>query len=563
MATNIEFESDTLGDILQNHKNLQVPINQRSYAWQKEHVADLLKDLNAAITKSTNEYFLGAIIVVPENGDISVYDGQQRLATTTILIAAIRDYFYKSNDRATADAVANDFLQTTDRRSHELKPHLKLNVDDNQFFVDRILRPPDDTTRKNVRPDPNKESHHLIEQAASSAAEHVRAITTTLPAADAAQLLHRWLDFLSAGARVIWVEVADEQTAYRIFETMNDRGLKLSAADLLKNFLYATSGSRKEEVVQRWQSMVATLESLGREDGDVVDYIRYFWITTHGHTRVNDLFDEIKNEVTSEATAFQFASLLENRSGDYAAILTSSHEAWSTYHQEVRATISTLRYLGVSQIRPLLLAAFGKLPKGEIENLFRLAVNWSVRFLVAGTPSGTLEGYYSRTSKAISEGTITDVAGISRELAPVLPSDETFESAFKTVSVATASLARYYLRRLQIQADGNHEPQYTPNEGTAVTLEHILPQRPGQEWQHIPPEVAKAQYNRLGNQALLAGSVNSRLGNVGFAVKKEALSVSPFSLTSQTAAKADWGLPEINERQAELAKFAVAAWPLT
>ncbi len=194
----------------------------------------------------------------------------------------------------------------------------------------------------------------MIAAAAKIAATHVDTITKQLPPADKAQLLHRWLDFLAEGARVIWVEVADEQTAFRIFETMNDRGLKLSSADLLKNYLYSLAGSRKEEVVQKWLSMTAVLESLGREDGDVVDYIRYFWITTHGHTRVNDLFDSIKSEVNSEATTVSWVSVLEARANDYAALLTPSHDAWSSVHQEVRATIDTLRYLGVSQIRPLL-----------------------------------------------------------------------------------------------------------------------------------------------------------------------------------------------------------------
>ena len=146
--------------------------------------------------------------------------------------------------------------------------------------------------------------------------------------------------------------------------------------------------------------MSAVLESLGREDGDVVDYIRYFWITTHGHTRSGDLFDKIKKEVNSEATALAWASLLESRANDYAAILTPSHEAWSTYHQEVKSDLDTLRYLGISQIRPLLLAAFGKFSEKELARLIKNAVNWSVRCLIVGVPSGNLEGVYSKTAKS-------------------------------------------------------------------------------------------------------------------------------------------------------------------
>jgi len=92
----IEFGKDTLGEIVRNRKGLHVPINQRSYAWKQSHVEDLFKDLNGAITQRADEYFLGSVIVVNPPGQpnfIEVYDGQQRIATTMILIAAIRDFF--------------------------------------------------------------------------------------------------------------------------------------------------------------------------------------------------------------------------------------------------------------------------------------------------------------------------------------------------------------------------------------------------------------------------------------------------------------------------------------
>ena len=93
-----------------------------------------------------------------------------------------------------------------------------------------------------------------------------------------------------------------------------------------------------------------------------------------------------------------------------------------------------------------------------------------------------------------------------------------------------------------------------------MTLEHILPQKPGSEWK-LPPDTVQVLYNRLGNQALLAGSVNSKIGNVGFETKKKALASSPFTLTSKVASVAEWGEKEIAERQDGLAKLAVKAWP--
>lgn len=563
----IRFDEETLGLIVRNRTGLHVPINQRSFAWKRDHVEDLFTDLNGAITKGASEYFLGSIIVVnpPEQqAFIEVYDGQQRLATTMILIAAIRDFFMLSlKDDREAETITALSLLSVARRGKETS-HFTLSAADNNFFVARVLREPGHPDRKAAKPDPRKESHSLIEEAAKAAAAHVKAITQNLPADVQASRLQEWLDYLEDGARVIWVEVQDQATAYRIFETMNDRGLKLSAADLVKNYLYSLLDEKQpaqsEAITLRWQSMSAILESLGREDGDAVDYIRYFWITTHGHTRSGDLFDKVKLEVNSAAGALTWAETLQKRADDYAAILTPTHEAWSTYHQEIRAQLDTLRYLGVSQIRPLLLAAFGKFSQKELQRLIKNAVNWSVRCLIVGVPSGNLEGLYSNNAKAISEDKIKDVDELAKQLVTLIPADDRFESAVRTAIVPTASLARYYLRKLQIVADGKDEPQYTPNEGTPVTLEHILPQKPGKDWK-LPQDKMQELYNRLGNQALLAGSVNSSIGNVGFDAKRQALADSPFSLTSNVSKSPAWGEKEISERQNALAVLAVKAWP--
>jgi hypothetical protein len=560
----IEFEKETIGHILQGRKGLHVPINQRSYQWKKEHVEDLYKDLNGAITGNAEEYFLGTIVVVikASGDDIEVYDGQQRLATSMMLIAAIRDYFYKFGDDKTARIIREQSLYSESRRTLQLETHFGLSADDDQFFVNRILRNPDDPERINAKPDKIKESHQRIMEAADAAAKHVEDIINPLPTTDKAIVLHKWLDFIEKGARVIWVEVADQKTAFRIFETMNDRGLKLSAADLVKNYLYSLAEKNQPSVVQKWQGMVAVLESLGPDDGDIVDYIRYYWITGHGHTRSNVLFDEIKREVTNETNAVSWATQLELRAHDYAALYTSSHDAWNGYNPEVRARIETLRFLGVTQIRPLLLAAFGKFSRKEMEKLLAAAVNWSVRVLLTGVPSGTLEGHYSKNAKRVTDGAIKKVDDLTKEMAVIIPDDGRFKAAVATAVVANAQLARYYLRVLQMQADGGINLQYVPNAGEPVTLEHILPVKPGPEWINISTEDARTNYNRLGNQALLAGSVNSKLGNVGYDTKKPALATSPFSLTKEASDRTGWSVYEIAERQKRLAELAVIAWPI-
>lgn len=563
----IEFGKETLGLIVRNRTGLRVPINQRSYAWKEGHVVDLFKDLNGAIQASAEEYFLGTIIVVVPDKDsfVEVYDGQQRIATAMILLGAIRDYFFWTlKDEKEAGVITRHYLISEERRAQEV-PHFLLSNADREFFVARILREPNHAERKNkLDADDSKESHKRIHEAAAAAAEYVKGITKNLHSDAQVTTLQKWMDYLEKSARVIWVEVKDQATAYRIFETMNDRGLKLSAADLVKNYLYALVPEQNaDQVTHSWTSMAAVLESLGPEDGDIVDYIRCFWITTHGQTRSGDLFDNIKKEVNSESTALQWLSTLENRANDYAAILTPSHDSWSTSHQEVKSDVDTLRYLGVSQILPLILAAYGKFSDNELARLIKNAVNWSVRCLVSAVPSGTLEGVYSRNAKAISDGVIKTVDDLVREqsFASLIPRDDAFIANMKTVSIATGSLARYYLRKLQIVADGAPQPEYTPNQEKGITLEHILPQKPSPDW-NLPPELMQALYNRLGNLALLTGSVNSRLGNIGFEKKKPLLKDSSFSLTAMVADYPRWEEREIADRQEKLSSYAAMAWPI-
>lgn len=558
----IEFAKETVGHILKDRTTLAVPKNQREYQWKEEHVLDLYTDLQGAYADRA-EYFLGAIIVVVNKNaeGIQVYDGQQRLATTTILIGAIRDYIHKT-DKDTATNIARESLYSPERKTNILRPHLTLSATDNDYFYRSVVLNPGTEERNAAKADIKKKSHRRIGDAAKCAAQFIADILKPVPESQRLPTLHGWLDFLVEKVRVIWVEVEDQPTAYKIFETMNDRGLKLSAADLIKNYAYSLAGKRESEVIAKWESMATILESLG-EDGDLVDYLRYLWITTHGPTRSSKLFDQIKKEVNSEPTVVNWVANAESRANDYAALLTSSHQAWNQYHQEVRGTIATLRYLGVSQVRPLLLAAYGKFDPKPMSKLLKLAVNWSVRFLVSGTQSGTIEGHYSRNARAITAGDIKDLGALSAEMARVVPADDVFQAAFSTASVQTASLARYYLRRIQIQADGSAEPQYVPNEGQPITLEHVLPQNPGRGWEHIKPEEVEAFYNRLGNQALLAGSVNSALNNVDFESKRKALAESEFSLTSMVGKDYNkWDLDAIANRQIRLAEHAVAAWPL-
>lgn len=558
-AAGVVISPQTIGTLLQG-KGLRVPLSQRSYRWEEEHVADLYNDMDGAITDDSEEYFIGSIVGICTRGTIYIYDGQQRLATTMILIAAIRDYFCRKQDGETATEVERESLISKDRRTGAMSPHFALNAEDQEFFLNRVLLRPDAAERRAA--EPLRESHKRIDAAASFAANFVSAsIAKGLSPDKAVNQMHAWLDFIKDSLRVIWVQVSDERNAFTIFETMNDRGLRLSAADLLKNRLYGMGGDRQDEIIQKWQSMTAVLETIEDESENVVEYVRCYWIISHGPTRTKALYDEIKKEAVNKAKAVALASDLELVAQDYAAILLSSHEKLASRGPNVRTKIEVLRQLGVTQVRPLLLAAFRKFSRAEFAKLLDACVSWSVRTLLSGVPSGTLEGFYSRNAFHVTNGKIKTTAEVKEEMAEIIPNDERFQLAVSSANVTKQHLSRYYLLAMQRCADGVKEPQYIPNSGQEVTLEHILPKNPGQEWGHLSTEEQKSFLNRLGNQVLLPATVNSKIGNAAYAIKKTALANSQFSLTHETATHAQWGTHEIVARQKRLAELAVKTWP--
>jgi uncharacterized protein with ParB-like and HNH nuclease domain len=236
-STEIGFEHRGIGDVLA-HSRLVVPLNQREYSWEEEHVTDLFTDFANAINKGS--YFLGCIVITrdPQGNPEEISDGQQCLATTTILFAAIRDYFYYNNDIDRARIIETDFLKTTDLKTTQNVPRLRLNVDDNEFFTKFVLSSPNDPSRKIS---PTKESHKRIQHATQIAQKHVRDILEPHNEANKTARLFEWVRFIQHGAQVILPRVPDHLNAFMMFETLNDRGLKASQADLLKNHLLSST----------------------------------------------------------------------------------------------------------------------------------------------------------------------------------------------------------------------------------------------------------------------------------------------------------------------------------
>ena len=135
-GANLTIGVKAIGALLKEGR-LQVPFNQRSYAWREKHVRNLFQDLDEEIEGGDGgEYFLGTIVLIQKGNEApSIIDGQQRLATVSILLARIRDQLTKLNRIASASSIEEAFLTNIDRRSELRVSRLQLNLEDNLFIV--------------------------------------------------------------------------------------------------------------------------------------------------------------------------------------------------------------------------------------------------------------------------------------------------------------------------------------------------------------------------------------------------------------------------------------------
>ncbi len=184
--------------------------------------------------------------------------------------------------------------------------------------------------------------------------------------------------------------------------------------------------------------------------------------------------------------------------------------------------------------------------------------------MVAGSGGGgPLDRAYGQLAKEVIEGTITASAQLREKVRPgVLRTDAEFRQAFSKARVTKTTLARYYLRALELYKESvpNADLGCTLDESYAFNVEHVLPQRESEHWP-IDEQLAGQFRKRLGNMVLLSPDENVKLGNKGFAEKKKAYAKSPLLLTQSVAAFSDWGPSEIDQWQEQLAKLAEKIWP--
>lgn len=565
-ATNFKTENNTYRKLLGTGLSYKIPRFQRDYSWSVEEWEDLWADIEE-VTSDTGEdsHYMGYLVLQShDDKTFDVIDGQQRLTTLTILVLSamrvlsglIASGVNAEQNSQRLEQIRSNYIGYLDPVSLVARSKLTLNRHNDNYFQNYLV-PLRDLPQRGFRA-----SEHSMRRASDWFEARVREMLRNKNDADAGVLIAQLVEDVSDKLFFTVITVSDELNAYKVFETLNARGVRLSATDLLKNYLFSVlhrdgqNSAEMDAMESRWESLVGRL---GEEN--FPDYLRTFWIARKGLVRQTDLFKTIRSQVPDRAAVFQLLQSLDADIDTYMSLISPDLSGWTG---TTKSAAQRLRMFSVRQPFSLLLAARTALNTVDFETLIQAIVVMSFRYNVIGRQQASVqERTYSSVAQRISRGELKTVNEILESLRPVYPTDQTFRAAFAETEIRTKQprnrrIVRYILCKLEHNVSGREYDM----DADFFNIEHVLPQNPSDQWDFTDLE-AEASIYRLGNMTLLNAAANRDIGHENFEVKKPALAQSEFAITSSIAQEyAEWTLDSVAHRQAALARRAVGVWRL-
>lgn len=563
MAKSSLLQTNTvnLNEVFANGKKYRVPIFQRDYSWQEENWDELWEDI-VAVKRHGHPHYMGAIVLQALGQDsYTVIDGQQRLATLSILALAViqrlQDLIDEGNEpeqnKERKELNVSRYVRAKDEVSLHYSSKLFLNENNDSFYQTSLVN-----LQKPINLHRQKDSNKLLWRAFEYFYGKVKDYFGVEVSGEGLAAFIR--DQVAEKMLFIQILVEDELNAYTVFETLNARGLELTTTDLLKNYLLSlssTSDLDQKIAKEQWERIVRII------DLDAFPkFLRYYWNSRNEFVTKERLFKALRGTVIKKDEAFGLLNELEQTAGVYAALEDSNDDLWAG-NKDIRKHILELKLFNVTQCYPLLLVAYEKLSIPEFERILRACVVISFRYNVIGGQNPKVqEGVYNKVARKIFTRAFTKAAQVERELKEVYLSDEEFVPAFSTKTFnakRSRTLVRYILYSLENQLAStayNYEDDFG-------TIEHILPENPGIEWeQFFKPEEQTNFMFRLGNYTLLeAGKNNTECQNDLFSEKLPIYQTSKYLITNRISYP-EWTPSQVRSRQEQMAKWAKSVWQI-
>ncbi len=600
---NIKPVYATVGELFRSRPMFYVPKYQRAYAWEADPISDFIKDLNSCIDKRKGghevKHFLGGILSVEHDvaGVINqhkyeIIDGQQRIATLSLLAACLIETYKELESEASASGLAEEQLilaqriQDLTHRFFEFQQEvnnkletadvLRLSKADDPFYRLLIRRMPCDSSAR--------DSHKRLEKAYSSLHGNIMEIVNLQPTlSEKINELKIVETVLLGDFTVIHMVVDNRKDAYTLFQVINDRGTNLTDGDLLR--------AKTLEILENFDNEQNAVEALWDKilvdpPSDTNNYLNWIYESYQGtRTAQNILFDMFLDKFFPEhehynsgtftaADAQTVHATVERLHGEILNCRKLVEGQWP-FERKRPVTgwdISRLNLLLVeldhSLSIPLFLAA-SRLTHTKFSEVVQTVERAFFRYkLICNQHAASLKAIYLQEALAIRTNPATyNVDQLKAKLVALVDAkagDAVFQSGLAALQYQEAGgnkPLKYFLMTIEYyyqwyKSGAAGIPMCTDKsrvyDFTGTSIEHIYPQSAA------PPDAnLEPVKNTLGNLTIMDPEQNSTGGNDDFATKKPIYAASSVVLTQEIGAKAAWTTAEVLDHQQLLINVAL------
>ena len=545
----------TYRQIMGNGLRYEIPKFQRDYTWEVDNWDDLWQDIKMLLSGEETEHYMGYLVLqTSDNKNYYIIDGQQRLTTLSIIILSV---LKSLNDLAEKNVDSENNLKRKDNLQNSyigfINPvtlisdnKLKLNRNSDEYYRFNMV------LLKNLPIRNTNASEKHLRECFNWFYEKIKKDFLT------GEQLAGFIDSIVDKLFFTEIQVSDEINAFKVFETLNARGVQLSSSDLLKNHLFSVVDNKKtssveiDELELLWSKIVSKLGNQKFED-----FLRYYWNSFNKTVRKNNLFKIIKKSIDSKDKVFKLLRELNDTADIYLAIQEPEDELWKS-QPKIKKSLSHLKLFGIKQTNSILIAAYKNLKIEEFIQLLNYCDVISFRYnIIGGLNPNETEEIYNDIALNIVKNKKFELA----ELNSVYVADDKFVNDFSTKNFRNTSrnhkIVKYILSEIEWQKF-NNEISY---ESDLYTVEHILPESADSQWGEFSDESVERTVCRLGNLTLLEKNLNKDAGILPFSEKIKIYNKSQSQLTSTLSKEYEtWNESKVSERQKQFAKMAKGIW---
>ncbi len=551
----MEARVRTVRDLFQSNEQYVIPFFQRSYAWKKKQRELLWSDIQRLTVDAdpTSKHFLGPVVCssvghVP--GGTKPYlliDGQQRLTTLTIFLAALRDSSRELGEQDLVEQIHEDFLVNKRQDGPEYYKLLPRYHD--VGVLKAIVESGDSKAFKN----------HEIHKAWRSAKRWIN---------DSEQFTAEYLHsiFVTISERLSLVVISiDKEDPYEIFEGLNNRGIPLQESDLIRNFVFMKVEFSEQQLFNEkcWQPFESLFEDEKNNSPKVqTAFFRHYLMMEGEYSHKKATFSDFRNRYNSNEVSFEQQMPELQRLARLDRELRNPDEIEEIGIRQLIEEIHALDVVDSARSLLLFLLDSWRQENISLEQLttsLRDLVSFALRNSICSRQTRRYDRWFPSAIKHCKE----DIESGLREFlfSKVWPSDESVRNSFSNVEIYKSNRRLAHLILSRIEQSYSHKERVALDE---LTIEHVMPQKLSGPWEEMLGdgwfEKHQQWIHTIGNLTLTG--YNSELGNKEYGIKRDNhFSNSNLRLNRYFVDHEKWTDEEIMQRGMDLTQRVIELWP--